>query len=163
MPGERRDAVVVERILDAPVEQVWRMWTQPEDFTRWYGPDGATIHVIEMDLTVGGTRLVRMDMETPGGPRQMWFTGEHVEVVVGQRLVYTEAMADGHGNLLAPSAMGMPGDDPEITEVTVELEDLGGRTRMVMTHAGVPPDSPGASGWTMAFEKLDRQLADGPS
>jgi len=40
------------------------------------------------------------------------------------------------------------------TEVRVELEDLGGRTRMVITHAGISDESPGAIGWAMAFEKL---------
>ena len=45
------------------------------------------------------------------------------------------------------------------TEVTVVLEDIGGRTRMVMTHTGVPSDSPAAAGWTMAFDKLAVRLA----
>ena len=35
------DAVVIERILDAPVDVVWQMWTIPELFKVWYGPDGA--------------------------------------------------------------------------------------------------------------------------
>ena len=39
-------------------------------------------------------------------------------------------------------------------EVIVELEDVAGRTKMVMTHAGIPEDSPGASGWAMGFDKL---------
>jgi hypothetical protein len=38
--------------------------------------------------------------------------------------------------------------------VIVELKEVGGRTRMVMTHVGIPKDSPGAAGWTMAFDKL---------
>jgi hypothetical protein len=54
--------------------------------------------------------------------------------------------------------MGMPDDHPTTTEVIVELEDLGERTRMVMTHRGIPADSPGAAGWTMAFDKLDAHL-----
>ena len=33
-----------------------------------------------------------------------------------------------------------------------------GRTRMVMTHVGVPAGSPGAMGWTMAFDKLAAYL-----
>jgi hypothetical protein len=45
------------------------------------------------------------------------------------------------------------------TEVRVELTDLGDRTRMVLTHSGVPADSPGAAGWTMAFDKLDAYAA----
>src|ERR1700709_1165129 len=41
--------LVVERTFDAPVEQIWLMWTEPEHFKRWYGPTGATIPVAEMD------------------------------------------------------------------------------------------------------------------
>ena len=40
------------------------------------------------------------------------------------------------------------------TEVRVELEDVGGHTKMVLYHAGVPADSPGATGWAMALDKL---------
>jgi uncharacterized protein YndB with AHSA1/START domain len=73
----------------------------------------------------------------------MWFSGEYREVVEKRLLVYTEAMSDEHGN-----------ETSDATEVRVELEDLGARTRMVMTHVGIPADSPGATGWTMAFAKL---------
>jgi hypothetical protein len=43
---------------------------------------------------------------------------------------------------------------PETTEVRVELSDLGDCTTMVMTHVGIPYDSPGAAGWLMALDKL---------
>ena len=56
--------------------------------------------------------------------------------------------------------MGMPEGHPDTTEVTVELEAVGDRTKMVMTHAGVPSDSPGAVGWQMAFDKLAARLRD---
>ena len=48
----------------------------------------------------------------------------------------------------------MPQEHPATTEVTVLLEDLGGRTKMVMTHAGIPADSGGAGGWEQAFVKM---------
>ena len=50
--------------------------------------------------------------------------------------------------------MGMPEGDPATTEVTVLLEDVGGSTKMVMTHAGVPADSGANAGWEQAFDKL---------
>ena len=90
---------------------------------------------------------------------KMWFTGEYRDVAPNERLVYTDSMADENGNVLPPSAMGMPEGHPETTEVTVLLEDLGGRTKMVMTHAGVPADSGGAGGWAMAFDKLAEHVA----
>lgn len=151
-----QDAVVIERSFDAPVELVWRMWTDPQHFSAWYGPDGATVPVAKMDVRVGGTRLVCMEMTTPTGPMQMWFTGEFREVVENQRLVYTESMSDETGAVVAPTE---PSPDAHpTTEVRVELEDLGRRTRMVMTHIGVPSDSPGATGWAMAFDKLEAHV-----
>lgn len=85
----------------------------------------------------------------------MWFTGEFLEVIEHRRLVYTESMADANGNVLSAAEAGMPDGHPTTTTVTVELEDLGDHTRMVMTHKGVPAGSPSAAGWTMAFDKLD--------
>jgi uncharacterized protein YndB with AHSA1/START domain len=143
--GDGRDAVVIERTFEAPRDLVWRMWTDPEHFKVWYGPDGVVIPVARMDVRVGGERVVCMEVQTPDGPMRMWFTGEHREVVVNERLVYTESMSD---ESRAADA------HPTATEVRVELEDLGDRTRMVMTHQGIPPGSPGATGWTMAFDKL---------
>ena len=80
------DAVVIERGFDAPVELIWQMWTDPEHFTAWYGPDGASVPVAKMDVRVGGTRLVCMEVQTPDGPMQMWFTGEYREVSENERL-----------------------------------------------------------------------------
>ncbi|MEM8905463.1 MAG: SRPBCC domain-containing protein [Actinomycetota bacterium] len=154
-----RDAVVIERELDAPPELVWRMWTEAEQFAAWYGPTGATVSVRRMDLAVGGGRLVGMTMQTPDGPMEMWFTGEFREIVEPERLVYTEAMSDAEGTAKTAAEMGMPDDHPVVTEVTVELTASGGGTRLVLTHAGVPADSPGAMGWKMALDKLVAHLA----
>jgi len=147
---EPEDAVVIERIFDAPVEIIWQMWTQPEHFKKWYGPNGFSVPVAEMDVRVGGKRLVCMEMQKPDGSMKMWTTGEHIEIVPNERLVYTESPADENGDVITMSGF----DRPTTTEVTVLLEDLGGRTKMVMTHAGVPADSGAGGGWEQAFDKL---------
>jgi uncharacterized protein YndB with AHSA1/START domain len=149
-----RDSVVIERSFDAPVDVIWQLWTDPEHFKAWYGPDGATIPVAKMNVRVGGTRLVCMEVRTPDGTMQMWFTGEYREVVENKRLVYTESMSDENGNVRSPSDMDPPDTHPVTTEVRVELDEVGGRTRMVLTHAGIPSDSAGATGWAMALDKL---------
>jgi uncharacterized protein YndB with AHSA1/START domain len=149
-----QDAVVIERNLAAPPDLIWQMWTEPEHFKAWYGPDGAAIPSATMDVRVGGTRLVCMEMETPAGVMQMWFTREYREVVTNKRLVYSESMSNDRGEVLSPSAAGMPDGHPVTTVVTVELEDVDGHTRLTVTHAGVPSDSGGSIGWTMALDKL---------
>ena len=155
------DSVVIERTLDAPTELVWRMWTEAEHFQAWYGPTGATIPVAVIDPTVGGRRHICMEMQTPNGMMQMWFVGEHLEVTPTERLVYTESMSDEHANVVSPADMGMPPGHPETTEVIVALEAVDGRTRMILTHVGVPADSGGAAGWAMAIDKLAQHLAAG--
>lgn len=160
---DAQDAVVIERSFEAPVQLIWQMWTDPDHFKAWYGPDGATIPVAKMDVRVGGTRLVCMEMQTPDGPMQMWFAGEYREVIENERLVYTEFPSDESGNVASPSGLGMPEGHPTTTEVRVDLQDRDGRTKMIMTHAGIPADSPGAVGWAMAFDKLaDRVAAHNP-
>jgi uncharacterized protein YndB with AHSA1/START domain len=152
-----QDAVMVERSFDAPVDLIWQLWTDPEHFKAWYGPDGVVIPVATMDVRVGGARLVCMEMATPNGSMQMWFAGEYVEVVENERLVYTETMSDEHGKPASPP--GMPDMHPVTTEVRVELESVGGHTKMVLTQVGIPADSPAATGWAMAFDKLDAYAA----
>ena len=151
-----KDAIVIERTFDAPIDLVWQMWTQPEHFKNWYGPNGFSVPVAEMDVRVSGKRLICM--ESPDGSMKMWTTGEYIEVVSNERLVYTDSMADENGNVVSPSAIGMPDGHPVTTEVTVLFEDVGGRTKMVMSHAGVPADSPGATGWNQAFAKMANHI-----
>ena len=145
------DAVVIERTFAAPIDVVWRMWTDGTEFATWYGPPGAQIPTADIDPTVGGRRRVCMQMETPDGEMRMWFGGAHLMVEPPTLLVYTEAHTDEHG---APSGGG-----PD-TEVRVELTAVDGGTRMVMTHTGIPADSPGATGWNLAFDKLEVRLAE---
>ncbi len=142
------DAVRIERDYAAPIDLVWRMWTEAEHFAAWYGPTGASIPVCEMDVEVGGRRFVEMAMTTPdGNEMRMHFVGEFVEISPTTRLVYTEAMAD---------ADGAPQSPP--TEVTVELRADGDRTHVTLVHAGVPAGSPGEMGWNMALDKLADHL-----
>ncbi len=153
------DAIVIERTIDAPVEFVWRMWTEPALFAQWYGPNGARVPVVEMDVRVGGRQLVCMEMDTPNSTMKMWTSGEYKEIVPPKRLVYTDSPSDEQGNVLPPSAMGMPDDTSMTSLVTVLLEEVDGRTKMTIPHAGIPANAEGAKqGWEQAVNKLVAQL-----
>jgi uncharacterized protein YndB with AHSA1/START domain len=161
MSGENNGRnLVIERTFEAPPDLIWKMWTQPEHFAAWYGPTGASIPVAKMDVRVGGARLVCMEMSTPDGAMKMWFSGEYLEVIENQRLVYTDAMSDENGNVMSPEQTGIPADHPTTTEVRVELEEVSRGTKMKLTHIGIPAESPGAGGWAMAFDKLAKHLQE---
>jgi uncharacterized protein YndB with AHSA1/START domain len=159
MAEKMPDSVTIERTFPAPPDVIWKLWTQPEYFAAWYGPEGSTVPVATMDVRVGGTRLLCMEVATPQGSRQMWFTGTYLEVAENQRLVYTDSMADEQGRVMTAEELGMPAGHPTTTEVRVQLEPVAKGTRMVVTHIGIPDGSPGAIGWARAFDKLHDQLS----
>ncbi|MEO1638860.1 MAG: SRPBCC domain-containing protein [Pseudomonadota bacterium] len=152
------DWVKITREFEAPIADVWAMWTDPANFQKWYGPNGFTVPTAEMDMTEGGTRKICMEMVTPDRTMTMWFTGVYKEVSAPSRLVYTESMCDADGNIIAPADMGMPEGTPDTTEVIVELSEEDGKTVMVMQHIGVPAGTPGEGGWNQAFDKLGQVL-----
>ena len=158
--SEERRWVRIERDFDAPVAEIWDMWTKPELFKAWYGPRGMSVPVAEMDVVVGGTRKICMEMTLPERSMKMWFTGVYKEVSPPNRLVYTESMCDENGTLISPKSMGMPDDFPDITEIVVELTDTGRGTRMTMVHIGVEEGTAGAGGWNQAFDKLVELLSE---
>jgi uncharacterized protein YndB with AHSA1/START domain len=155
--NDTKDAVVIERTFNAPQALIWQMWTDPEHFKQWYGPQGFTVPVANMELRIGGKRLICM--ASPDGSMKMWTTGEYTEISPIERLVYTESPSDENGNAVSPATMGMPEGYPATTEVIVLLEDLGGQTKMTMTHAGVPASSGAGGGWNQAFDKLTDLIA----
>ena len=52
--------ITITRVFDAPRELVWKAWTEPEHFMRWWGPKGYTAPVYKVDLRVGGKYLYCM-------------------------------------------------------------------------------------------------------
>ena len=147
------DDVVVERELEAGADLVWKLWTDPEHFKHWYGPEGFSIPTVRFDLRVGGERTVCMQMPESFGGGQMWTTGEHQEIAPAARLVYTESMSDENGNVLDMEGY------PKNTRVTVELAEQDGRTHMRLTHSGLPEGAgEAASGWRQSFDKLAEYL-----
>lgn len=152
--SSQQNWVRIEREFDAPIELVWKMWTDPDLFKQWYGPNGMSVPTAEMDVTVGGTRKICMAMQSPERSMSMWFTGVYKEISAPHRLIYTESMCDEAGTIIPPQSMGMPDTFPDITEVIVELNQTGGKTRMVMMHVGVAEGTAGAGGWNQAFDKM---------
>lgn len=157
-PGSGRD-LVLTRDFDAPRRLVWQAWTEPDRFKLWWGPKDFTSPACQIDLRIGGRYL--FCMRSPEG-QEYWSTGVYTEIVPLERLVYTDSFSDPKGNVVPASYYGMEGSLPLEFRVTVVLEDLdGGRTRMTLTHEGLPEgfmqDQTG-EGWSGSFDKLAESL-----
>jgi uncharacterized protein YndB with AHSA1/START domain len=151
--------LVIERIFDAPRELVWRAWTDPERMKRWWGPKDFTAPHITIDLRVGGKYV--FCMRGPDG-NDFWSTGVYREIVPMERIVCTDCFADEKGIAVPATHYGMSADIPLEMLVTVTFEEYeGGKTKMTLTHVGLPEgemkDMTGA-GWNESFDKLAESL-----
>ena len=147
-------ALVIERVFDAPRELVWKAWTEPEPFMRWWGPKGYTAPVYKVDLRVGGKYLYCM--RSPEG-QDFWGTGVYREIVPLERIAYTDSFADAEGNLVPPTHYGFGADFPSELLVIVTFEDYEGKTKLTLKHLGLPAgelSEQTAAGWNESFDKL---------
>jgi uncharacterized protein YndB with AHSA1/START domain len=146
--------ITITRTFDAPVAAVWRAWTDPQTFMRWWGPEHFTSPVARMDFREGGKYLFAM--RSPEG-QDLYSTGFYREIVPNERIVFTDSFADAEGNVIPPSQYGMGDDFPLETIVTVTFEPLGDRTRMTIVNTGVPAGEMAEmtrEGWRTSLDKL---------
>jgi uncharacterized protein YndB with AHSA1/START domain len=151
--------LVITRVFDAPRELVFKVWTEPEHFVRWWGPKGFTTPHCAIDLRPGGR--IHYCMRSPEG-HLIWNGGVFREVVPPERLVSTDYFADEHGNPVSPTRYGLDADFPAEMLVTVTFEDQAGKTRVTLRQT-VPPTVAarhGAQqGWNESLDRLAEYLA----
>src|SRR5258707_5607588 len=115
--------LTLTRVLDAPRELVFRMWTDPQHVSKWWGPMGFTNPVCEMDVRPGGA--LRIVMRAPDGTDYPMI-GTYREIVAPERLVFTNSAVDAQGNPLLDC----------VTVVT--FTERGGKTQLTVQN---PPIS----------------------
>jgi uncharacterized protein YndB with AHSA1/START domain len=155
---KRKQEIVITRIFDASRDLVWRAWTEPEHFKRWWGPKDYTCPFCEMDFRVGGKYL--NCMRSPEG-RDYWSTGVYLEIIPVERLVFTDCFADEQGNVVSATYYGLSTDFPLEMLVTVTLEEWEGKTKLTLKHTNLPAGGEGEGaqqGWSESFDKLAESL-----
>ena len=129
-----KPSLTLVRQFDAPVESVWRAWTEPEALKRWFGPDAGAVSVAQTDVRVGGR--FHMVFKTLDG-EQHDVSGTYREVEANRRLVKRRLAFPAHqfpgrfDRVREPHAVeGLQLPDPTLTflmtprELGIALEDL---------------------------------------
>jgi uncharacterized protein YndB with AHSA1/START domain len=138
--------LVVTRTFDAPPHLVFRAWSEPELFRRWWMPKsvtGVSILSCEMDVRTGGK--YRLEFGSAGG--SMAFYGKYLDVVPDERIVWTND----------------EGEEGAVTTVT--FADQGGKT--LLTFHELYPSAEAleealqgsAAGLPEQLDQLDQLLA----
>ena len=133
--------VVVTRLFDAPVEQVWQAWSDPEMVKQWWGPTGFTCPLAEMDFREGGTSLVCMRASEEFGGQDLYNTWTYEEIVPLKRLVYILRFTGKDGKPFDPAEMGFPAGVPRQVRNVNTFKDLGnGKTELTITEYSYTTD-----------------------
>jgi uncharacterized protein YndB with AHSA1/START domain len=127
--------IVVSRVFNAPVDLVWKLWTDAELVKRWWGPDNFTCPVAEMDFREGGTSVVCMRAPKDFGGGDSYSIWQYTSIVPMQSIEFIQNLADKEGNKMKPTALGMPPDFPEDIRTTVVFNVLAkDKTEMTITE-----------------------------
>jgi uncharacterized protein YndB with AHSA1/START domain len=137
----------LERIIRAPVEDVFEAWIVPEKIASWWGPEYATIPEYSIDARPGGKW--RTVMLTPDGSKPE-VSGVYRVIEKNKRIVFTWAWKQEDGSR---------GHE---TEVTVTFEPDGKNTKLTLVQSvfveTVHRDRHG-EGWTSTLNCLEEYLA----
>ena len=119
--------ILIERVLNANMKNVFRAWTDPEKLIKWYAPVGCTIHFSKINIKTGGSFHSCISNPSFG---DCWCIGEYKEVTPDSKIVFTMVNADEKGNPINPADIGMDPDWPRETLVTITFSEENGKTKL---------------------------------
>ena len=135
--AQKRDLVITRR-FNAPVALVWKAWTDPEWITRWWGPNGFSCALAEIDFREGGTALVCMRAPKEFGGQDLYSTWEYLRIAPMERIEFIHNLADHEGNKIDPASIGMPADFPQDMRHLVAFKEVDGATELTVTEYDWP-------------------------
>ena len=155
--GTRRK-VVIERTFNAPIEEVWELWTTSDGIESWRGPEGFAVKVHRLELRPGGELTYAM---TATAPEQMEFLKKAgMPLTQEARLTYTEVLPPKR---LAFTQMAdfIPNVKPYEVAMSVELDTVPEGVRMILTLDAMHDEQwtrLAVMGWESELDKLAKRL-----
>ena len=144
--------LVLTRIIDAPRELVFRMWTDPVNLAKWWGPKDFTNPVCEINFRTGGA--LRIVMRAPDGTDYP-MGGIFREIVTPERLVFTNCAFDRDGNVLLDGLTTVTfAEQGEKTKLTVQTR----ATALVPAAARYLEGM--QAGWEQTVDGLERHVRE---
>lgn len=161
-----KDRFVINRCFVAPIDKLFKMWTDPEHVARWLPPVGFNMKYLRADIRPGSSSFY--SMTSKDGAMTMYGRSNYIEIKAPDRIVYTQEFCDEKENISRhPGAPTWPesmlttitfvAENANETRVTVEWEPHAKATAeeiacFVKERGGM------TQGWTGSFNKLDELL-----
>lgn len=159
------NGLTITRVFDAPVEKVWRYWSDPEYFRKWWGPKDFTCPTADIDFRVGGKYHVAM--HGPAGSewdKDLWSGGIYEELVPFKKIVVSDGFSDELGNRVSATYYGMPATIPMESRIELSFEQVDGKTKMILYYPSVKGFESElknmTQGWNQSLDKLEENLKE---
>ncbi len=163
MKPAAKNELLVTRTFAAPLETIWKAWTDPKEIQKWWGPRDFTVPQITSDFRVAGKYLFCMRGAGPDGTvKDFWSAGKYLDILPMQKIVMSMTFSDQHGHPVPPARYGLPGKWRDELRLTVIFDEaMGGRTRLTVRQAGIADEMLEASnlGWNQSLDKFAAVLA----
>jgi uncharacterized protein YndB with AHSA1/START domain len=128
--------LVLTRLFDAPVEAVWKAWTEPEQVMKWWGPTGFTSPSCQIDFREGGKFVFHMRAPKEMNNADFYTAGVYKKIAPLEFIEFTQGLSDKDGNKIDPVTMGMPPDFPEEIPSLLALKRVGDKTELTAIEYG---------------------------
>lgn len=116
--------LVLDRTIDAPIDLVWKAYTDPQHLKKWFAPKPYETSECELDLRPGGIFRIRM-VGPDGFDTGHGNAGCVLEVVEGERLTWTSSLGPGY----RPAEMGEGCESFPMTAIVTFADAGNGKTR----------------------------------
>lgn len=154
---ESTQDLTVTRIFNAPVEEVWKAWSESEYVKQWWGPTGFTCPVAEMDFREGGKSLVCMSSPQYG---EFYNTWTYKKIIPNESIEFILNFTDKDGNKMNPQEMGHPAGIPEDVPHLITFKEISnGKTELTVTEFGYTSDQVVDMSKTGLEQCLDKMAA----
>ncbi len=127
--------IEVTRLFNAPVETIWKLWTDAELVKRWWGPKHFSSPVAKIDFREGGKSIVSMKAPAEMGGQEFFSVWVYVKILPLQSIEFIQSLSDQEGNKIVPAMVGMPADFPIDIQTIVHFKKVAnGQTEMTVTE-----------------------------
>lgn len=129
--------IIISRIYQAPIELVWKAWTDAELVKKWWGPDKFSCNHAKIDFREGGVSVISMKAPKEFGGSEWFNVWEYRRIVPLERIEFDQSFSDKKGKKIRPIEAGMPPDFPDVVFTSVTFKDQGNGTTeiTVVQHA----------------------------
>lgn len=161
---DHKDCFVINRSFEAPIETMFKMWTDPKHFSQWQAPIGFTMNFTKADIKPGGETIYSMS----NGTITMHGRAKYLEVIPPNKLVYTQQFCDEQGHV-SRHPMSSTWPETMLTTILFTAEDTN-KTRITITwepYGKVTEEEQDTfhnakgnmtQGWTGSFDKLEEYI-----